>query len=298
MQSRKFNAIMAVLGVAILLFLLKDLDFNYLRTFDFSLTSAGIASLILVIFAIFIVRTIRWMHYLKSIGVKIGFGDAYFAVVPSIALGLFTPAQTGDLLKIELLKRQKNIKRRESLATVLVEKAADFFLLFVIFLFSLYHFSLKVLNLNYQIMMLVAALLLIFAFLSILYFRKNIIIKNTARNIVKILSDLKSFSLAVLLTIVYWFLIGVGWYLVAKMANIDLSFLFLFGILSITSIVGLVTLVPGAIGIMEFSTVFMLTTLSDISMNQAAIFALSYRIYSILMYVVAYSHLFIRRNKN
>ncbi len=288
---------MAVVGFLLLIFLLRNLDYSYIKNFQFSLTFGNIVILLLIIFFIFIIRTIRWMLYLKSIGIQINFTDAYHIVVPSIALALITPAQTGDLLKVELLKKRKNIARRDSVATVLIEKLMDFLLIFVVFLISVGYFSLKVISFNYTTTIIAFLVGIIFLFIAFNFFsRRKSIFMRVLKNTKKIMRNFKIMFYTSILTGIYWVAICLSLLYVARIVNIDIAFFPLFGILSIGTIMGLLSLIPGALGVIEYSMVFLLNTFMSIPINQATIFALSFRIYSLIMYVIAYSHLLLRKS--
>ena len=292
MDHKKFNLVMSILGLAILIFLVSTLDYNYVKNFSFSFSFMNVLALILVIFIIFFVRTIRWMVYLKSIDVDISFKDAYLIAVPSIAIALFTPAQSGDLLKIEYLKKQKNVPRRQSISTIFVEKMMDLLLIFIVFLIAISYFSLKVLNLNYYLV--TVALLIgvaIFLILSYTLYKKYDIMKTILINVRKIIVNFKTMFYALVLTMIYWTLICLSWIFVADIVNLKISFLQMFGIMSIGSILGLISFIPGALGVMEYSTVILLTTFLLVPMNKATIFVLLHRFYAILMYIIAYIHL-------
>jgi len=292
MDSKKFNSILLVIGLALLIFLVANFDFSALKNFSFSFTFINISVLILLIFVIFIIRTIRWMWYLKSIHVNLSFKDAYLITVPSIAVALFTPAQSGDLLKIEFLKKRKNILRRDSFSTIFVEKLMDLLLIFIIFLIAISYFSLRSLNINYfTITVAVLIGIIIFSILTYFLYQKYEIMKPIVENTKKILKDPKTMTYALILTLLYWIATGLNWWYVAKVVNVDVTFFQILAVMSISTIIGLVSFVPGALGVMEYSSIFILTTFLAVSANHAIIFALSYRLYAVLMYIVAYAHL-------
>lgn len=296
MESKKFNLLMSILGFALLIFLVKKIDFASLKNFSFAFTFWNIFVLTAVIFLMFLIKTWRWMVYLKAIGVKLKFWEAYQLVVPSIASALFTPAQTGDVLKIEFLKNHKKIPRRESFATVLVEKAMDFILVFVVFCAAIVFFSLKMMSLNLKAVMLAVALgLILFGIFVKLVLKRQNVFARIVHNTKKILVDAKAMVYSSILTIIYWALIGLNWVFVAKVVNLNISFFTMLCVLSVGTILGLISFIPGALGIMEYSTVFLFSTFLGVSSSLATLFALSSRVYSIIVYVVAYLHIFFKK---
>jgi len=118
--------------------------------------------------------------------------------------------------------------------------------------------------------------------------------KPIIKNVKKILSDPNTIFMASALTLVYWIVTALNWFFVARVVNIDINFLQITGIMAIGTVLGLITFIPGALGVIEFSSIFLLTTFIGATSNQAIVFALSYRLYSIISYLVAYSHLLIK----
>lgn len=296
MNSKKFNILMTLIGSILLLFLLGNLNYSYIKRFHFSFTIINVAVLLLLIFSIFVIRTFRWIAFLRSCGIHITLKDAYFIVVPSIALALFTPAQTGDLLKIEFLKRSHKIPRRESFATVFVEKAMDFALIFVVFLFAIGYYSLKTFSFNYGIIVfaLFIAASIVLVLLHWMWKKKRKIMVPIIANIKRLLQDHTMLLYTLFLTVLYWTLVCLNWIYVAKVVGISIGFFQMLGVLSIATMLGLISLIPGGLGVMDYGTVLLLHTFMNIQADQGTVFVLSYRLYTVVTYGIAYLHLAFR----
>jgi uncharacterized membrane protein YbhN (UPF0104 family) len=76
-----------------------------------------------------VLRTLRWRLMLGAICGKADPTDLYFATVVSLGLGLITPGQSGEAIKVELLKRHGQVGRLSGYGSFVVERIIDLLVL-------------------------------------------------------------------------------------------------------------------------------------------------------------------------
>jgi uncharacterized membrane protein YbhN (UPF0104 family) len=279
MNLNKFRYLVLFIGLAIISYVLWQIDYSMISQIKIDWSLPKLFILFLIIPMIFIVRTWRWSFFIPT----------FLLVAPSIAFALFSPAQSGDLIKIEFLKKKFNVPRKESFSTVAMEKILDFVFLFTFFLIGISHISISFLKVN-------MFYILIFLFVSIilgiilLFLLKNKIklIKITLENFKLMIKKPINFILAVFMTAVYWGLLAWAWLLVAKILGIQLTFLFTLEIVCILSVIGLITLIPGGLGVVEIGAIFILSNILGVDQNLAAVYSIFMRLYSVLIAIFGY----------
>jgi hypothetical protein len=82
------------------------------------------------------VRTMRWAVILKNMNIKIPFIDLYLFSSVTLSLTIFTPLQSGEMLKVELLKKYGLIDRFPGYTSFFIERIADLGAVFYVGLFN------------------------------------------------------------------------------------------------------------------------------------------------------------------
>ena len=289
MNLNKFKYAILFIGLAIIGYVLWQIDYSSIAQIKIDWSWPKFFILFLIIPMIFIVRTWRWSFFLKSINVHLKFIPTFLLVAPSIAFSIFSPAQSGDLIKIEFLKRKLGIPRKETFSTVAMEKILDLIFIFTFFLIGISHISISFLKINI-FYILIFVIISVFLGLILLWLLKNKIklIKITLVNFRLMLKKPVNFILAMFMTIIYWGLLAWAWFLVAKILGIQVTFLFMIEIVSILSIIGLITLIPGGLGVIEIGAIFILSNILNVDPNLAAVYAIFMRLYSVLIALFGY----------
>ena len=71
------------------------------------------------------IRALRWHLLLKRTGTIVPFFDLYMCTAVSLSFSIFTPLQSGEMLKVELLRKYGMIRRFPGYGSFLVERALD-----------------------------------------------------------------------------------------------------------------------------------------------------------------------------
>ena len=76
----------------------------------------------ITILVFWLLRALRWKLLLQSLGITISFRHIYMSSALSMSIALLTPLMSGEILKIELLKREGIIDRASVYTTFSLEK--------------------------------------------------------------------------------------------------------------------------------------------------------------------------------
>jgi len=146
---------------------------------------------------------------------------------------------------------------------------------------------------NYKYLLIAGCLLIIFimvvgivAMMKIRRIRKYYVI-NTIINSV---GSLKSLSIIMLLTIAGWFIIGFGWQITLNSIKIEIGFFETLAMVAVVSIINILSLIPGAIGISEVSISLYLGMAKQMSIVEAQSGALIIRLYGLMIIILGIIH--------
>ncbi len=74
-------------------------------------------------------KLVRWQSLLGACGTRVSTAAAYRAYLPSLFLGLATPGRIGDVVRIQYLKRDHRVRYPEGLAISVVDRLCDVYVL-------------------------------------------------------------------------------------------------------------------------------------------------------------------------
>ena len=250
--------VLSAVLIFILLSLISDLDTLKKALIDFPLgllVPIGLLSL-----GNYFLRYIKWHWYLKLLGHRISRFPNFLVFLSGFALTV-TPGKVGEFIKAYIVKERFNVPYTASTAVLLMERFTDvaaIVLLSCLGLFlSFWHWSIAVLS-----------ILAMFAFLMLLRNRSFVgwVIDQTTRfRLLKrfsgplrtfydegwILLEMGVFIRALLLSLVAWFLEGLGYALVAWGLGSAITLMEGVFIYSVALLGGALTLFLGGLGATE-----------------------------------------------
>lgn len=298
MKLKHIQKIMLILGLTLLVYMLFKLNLSQLDSSYFNFDIKLMLSILGLIIFQLIIRTIRWQFLLRAINIKIKFIKTHILTASSIAMSIFTPAQSGDLMKVEFLKSKYKIPRRNSLSTVILEKSQDITINFILFFIFLIYGGKKLLQLNYPLIIIISLLSIIMGIIILIYLEKKFnaikVILNSLKDLIK---EPKNMIFTLTISIIYWTSIAFTWVLLAKLIHIKVSFISMVFLMSCVSIVMVISLIPGAIGTMEASSAVLISLLTKITPTQAILFGLLIRLETIVIFLISYAHIFFLRGQ-
>ncbi len=240
-----------------------------------------------------VLRTLRWFVLLRNLHVKVNLLELYFCTSVSLSLANITPLQSGEMLKVELLKHRGGLDRSSGYGSFLIERVMDFVMLVTLAVISV----LSSMNLGLEIDrtrmfygLLALAFLVLGGWLVVTKTRISGKMGEFLSCVKASVADLKTFLLISLLTFLSWALVTIGWYFCLYSISIDLSFRQSIALVSIVTVINILSFVPGAIGISEVSTVELLKSWHQdvVSAQGGAVLLRSYALMVLLIGAVHY----------
>lgn len=279
--QKVLKKIMIFLGVATLLFFFISFDVTGFTENLTKVTLLAVAIIIVLTLFNIILKAIRWKLLIKkNVNTDVSFGFSFRSILAGVAAGSFIPGRI-EMAKPLLLKTEKDIRFSQSLPILFIERVFD--LLSIIFILSISLFFVpRIGTINFQIIaffgLLVTALCLGALFLPHYYTKAVLRITKkllTSENLNRKIESLcQQFIISTATTrkkeILFFFLllslitnlIEVARLLfILSFFNITHSlvitmFLFSFGVM-----IGIISLIPGGMGITEISTTGILSLL-------------------------------------
>jgi len=214
------------------------------------LIGAGATSIVLFWF----LRTLRWFILLRNLNIRIKFFDLYLCNASSLALSIITPFQSGEMIKVELLKNHGMAKRSQGYSSFLVERLFDLYIIITIAIIGITSYMGLIEN-TYIVVSLLALLSMII--LSSLFLLTKIKMKGKIGtylfNIKSCVKDRKTFIFIVILTVLSWIVVGLGWEASLYSISVKLEFQKTMALMPVVGVISTVSFVPGALGVAEVS---------------------------------------------
>jgi uncharacterized membrane protein YbhN (UPF0104 family) len=197
-------------------------------------------------------RTLRWYILLRRTDTHVPFLDLYLCTAVSLSFALFTPLQSGEILKVELLKKYGLLKRTPGYSSFLVEKVLDLVVLVTMACVSL----LTVLNIlptrGYACVILAFLVLVCISGLIVL---AKLRLRGRPKQLLDAMRQCVGESSALLLIVVItcasWAAVAVSWKVLLYAGGIHLDFAKVVALMSVVAIISILSLIPGGVGISE-----------------------------------------------
>lgn len=237
-----------------------------------------------------LMRTIRWFVLLKAADIHIDFYYLYLAGAVSMAFTIVTPLNSGEVLKVELLKKVGALNRVTGYGIFITERILDLIVVLMMALLSLLFGISKFLD-KATMVAVVAVLLLCFTgfFVMIQHISPTNPVGRFFQPFIQCIRNVKVLASVVLLTIGGWFLVVLGWYVSLRSVSISLTVLETVALAAITNLISILSLIPGALGVGEVSVATFLVYLKvDIPLAQAG--ALIIRLYGVMALILGFAH--------
>ena len=247
------------------------------------------------LFAYWLLRSIRWLLLLRLLGSEISLSNAYFSSAVSLGLSLLTPFQSGEALKVELLKRSGLVERGTGYGAFASERVMDLAVVFGLGALALVMHLQSVEIARSLVVWLVGLLALM---ILGVYVMKRILLHWRLEAIRAQLTALSARPVQLInlliITLIAWLVVAAGWYACFRSIGIDVGMWRSVEVTALATIVNILSLIPGAVGISEVSISELLIR-SGIDIPQAQSAALAVRGYGVLAIVLGAAHLPMRQ---
>jgi uncharacterized membrane protein YbhN (UPF0104 family) len=249
-----------------------------------------LTSSILTTIIFWFLRTLRWSVLLKNEPLDVPFFKLYLYTAVTVGFANFTPFQSGEALKVELFRKYGGTRLSgynyfflEKILDLLVISTLSVFGIFYLFEFRLgNHIQLAIVGLIGFLIILTAA----FIFAARKY-------REKLRNFQ---IDFNKLFYSFLLTLMSWTVMIVGWKFIFQSAAIDLTIFQTMSVISLTTVIGIISFIPGAIGVSEISIAALLSQLGYKTVT-AQTGAMMIALYSLVILILSFVHLIILKAK-
>jgi uncharacterized membrane protein YbhN (UPF0104 family) len=198
------------------------------------------------------IRTLRWHILLRRTGTHVPLLDLYMCTAVSLSFALFTPLRSGEMLKIELLKKYGMVQRSPGYGSFLVERALDLLTLMTVACISLLT-SLNILPNRKLAYYILGGLVL--ACVAGLIVLTKLRLKGRPQQLLEHMrqctGNVPTLVLVAAITCVSWAAVALTWHIFLFSAGIHLGFAKTLALMSIVALISILSLIPGGLGISE-----------------------------------------------
>lgn len=236
-------------------------------------------------------RTLRWSFLLKNEPLDAPFFKLYIYTAITVGFANFTPFQSGEALKVELFRKCGGT-RLSGYNYFFLEKILDLLVISTLSVFGIFY--LFEFRLGNHIQLAIVGLI---GFLIVLTAAFIVAAKKYREKLRNFQVDFNKLLYAFLLTLTSWTVMIVGWKYIFQSAAIDLTILQTMAIISLTTVIGIISFVPGAVGVSEISIAALLSQLgfeTVIAQTGAMMIAL----YSLVILILSVVHLIILKSSS
>ncbi|MCX7046443.1 MAG: flippase-like domain-containing protein [Candidatus Sumerlaeota bacterium] len=251
----------------------------------FLITSGG------TIIAYWLLRAWRWQILLRQTGIHARFKEVFYLTVVALSLSNITPFQSGEAIKVEWLKSRHNVRRSQGYATFLVERLLD---LAAVLLFALagvldeFHALFSLRRIAFFALVLLIALGIIWKWTPRQFLTKRF--KAFHDSVRDCLRDPFPLSMVIALTLAGWIMVVAGWHVSLNALFLKIGFIQTLELTGVTTLINILSFVPGAVGVSEVGTAYLLKSLGqpDITAQAGAIALRVYGLWLLMLGFVIY----------
>lgn len=277
--------------------------FSLLLGADKALIALGIG----VWFLTSLLRTRRWQRLLKETGIQTSFPMAYKVFNAGLFISIITPGKVGDPARSALLKKATGESFSKSLPTIVVERIFDISVMTILGVFGIFATPVDGVK-NYFIaataIYALAIVVLLYAFTSkdrfsrVLHFFVNVFsfipkvkairekvdgFADSFNSSMQNFKKSKTLAITFFFTLAIWLLEGVILSLAFLSIGISVNYPIVLTALIISSLVSVLTLLPGGLGSGEVVMVVFFTSLMGLTIVQITTAAILGRLMSFWM---------------
>ncbi len=278
----KYRWIISIIFLSVLIFLFTTIDMTavYGQVLDSNklFLTLGVLSLVLVI----LLKIARFCLISRYCSYPLTFKQASVVEIVGISLAMLTPGRVGEGSKAIIMNRQFGIPLASSFSVIVLERLMDIALLAG----GAFFFTFYILK-DAKIVFLVGLFAVFLVTSLVVFLRYSDVIMNRIPDRyrghfkdVKIKNDKSLLSVILVSTVFVWiFEAGMPWF-VALSLGTSLPFYIFFGIVSVSTITLIFSVLPAGIGTLDLSFIFLLS-LVNVPMETGVSILLIYRFFSI-----------------
>ena len=243
--------------------------------------------ILLLVAASWIPLIVKWNYLLKKNGINIPIRKSILIWFSGSALSI-VPGQVGELIKSQLIKNIFDVRRSKTLPIIFAEKFYGLIAALIAFIIGNVVFAV-----NFALIFVTCILIFVtfffvyykpvFEFIlnkvtKIKFFTKYTDNASESYETLRNSTNLTTSAICIILSFIYWVIISASVYLVFLAFDIEtISFLESISIYTSSIILGIITLIPGGLGVTEGSLVGLLA-LKGIDVSSALLLVIVIRL--------------------
>lgn len=233
-------------------------------------------------------RAVRWKILLSNEQLEISFSRIYLITAVSVGFSTITPFQSGEALKVEFLKRY-GAGRFSGYGIFLLERLQDLLVVVGLGIFGVaVNFNLQLIQ-NYLYFFAAGLLLGILIITTAILWLPFSLLQPFREWFKEIRQSKYIFLPSLLLTFLSWMAVVSGWHFALKSVEVEIEFISSMTIVSLTTLVTIISFVPGAIGVSELTISGILIKLgTPEALAQTG--AIAVRLYTLVILVLTLIH--------
>jgi len=276
-NERAIHVAFLLAGIAILAYVLTTISIaDIISAFGVLGPNALVLAAILIL--VLAIRAFRIKLLMKKIA-DVSFLNVFKIVFETALFSIYSPGKAGELTKLDLLKKH-GISRIQSMSAIVVERSYD---LVVVTALS----AGVLVSLGVNILFIIVAGLAAVALAAALY--KSGMHDGWFTNLfgsMKMFLDVKTVAIMLSLTVVLWLADAAMPYFVLRVLGYDVRLDILIPVYFASTIIGLISMIPGGLGSSDFSFSYALTAMAGVPGAAAIAAILASRILTFLVCLV------------
>lgn len=213
-------------------------------------------------------RSLRWYILLKNSGEQVALGKIYLCNSAVQAVSMVTPASSGELFKVIMLKKAGLESGVTGLGTFAIERAIDFSTVAILGLSSLFFLDnaelLSGCAAGNMPLLFAAVILLMTIVMGLLIKARSIISLQKMYSFVRRTGgSLPKVVFIVVLSFLSWGIMLSGWYFSLLSINVDVGIVNTFFLMLVVSIAGIISLIPASLGVAEIGVTLVLMSMGQ-----------------------------------
>ncbi|MGI6296572.1 MAG: lysylphosphatidylglycerol synthase transmembrane domain-containing protein [Armatimonadota bacterium] len=238
-----------------------------------------------------VLRALRWYILLRKMGVKISLVSLYMCTAITVGLATLTPLRSGEILRTEFLKRYGLLDRAPGYGSFIIERIIDMVIVAGLAAFSVFR-GLSI-SMNPVVVYTAAAGIVGAAIIALLVINKAGVrgkIGECMDAMKSCAGDAATITVVFLVSAISWAVVILGWQIALASLSLDPGFEKMTAIVSVITIIGLLSCIPGSLGVSEVGVTEFLMHFGNTA-PQAQAGALVLRAYGLLTVLLSLVHL-------
>lgn len=277
----KYLKAIKIVGILIFIYILSLLDYRLVVESILNLNLVYILVYAVLWYLFFFVKVYRW-HVIQNYFIftkKLSFQENFFVYVETIYLSYVTPGKIGDIARLWIMKENYGIDKKDSFVAYIFDRIQDLYFLVLFSLFSL----LFVIELDVP-----KYVYILFMMFLIFYIFKNFFI-NQIQKISQYMQKIKTdflFEIKIFfINLSAFFIYFSQVYILAKAMNLNIDFLFIVAVVSISAIATLIPLSISGLGVREGIFIFLLASVG-VGKEDAVVLSLLDNVVFVALFIV------------